>query len=199
HERAGEFNEALIELGATVCTQRVPSCDGCPLVELCSAHAVGEQEMLPARRPGRRVPHHRVVAAVLVREDGALLVTQRHVDDMLGGLWEFPGGKCEDGETLRQCLSREMREELGVDVEVAERLTRVVHAYSHFRITLHAFRCRLRDGQPRCLDCAALRWVRPADLDGLPMSVADRAVARAVVGPSVSDGQTVESPGGKSV
>jgi A/G-specific adenine glycosylase len=74
-----------------------------------------------------------------------------------------------------------------------------VHAYSHFRITLHAFRCRLRDGQPRCLDCAALRWVRPADLDGLPMSVADRAVARAVVGPSVSDGQTVESPGGKSV
>lgn len=70
-----------------------------------------------------------------------------------------------------------MEEELGVLVEVGQQLAVVEHAYSHFRITLHAFWCRLIDGRPRCLDCAAFRWVAPPDLDELPMSVADRKIA----------------------
>jgi A/G-specific adenine glycosylase len=73
-----------------------------------------------------------------------------------------------------------MEEELGVVVDVGQRLTVVKHAYTHFRITLHAFWCRLSDGEPRCLDCAALRWMLPHELDQLPMSVADRRIARAV-------------------
>jgi A/G-specific adenine glycosylase len=127
------------------------------------------------------VPHYDVAAAVTIRDDGAVLVAQRSVDDMLGGLWEFPGGKCEDGETLLVCLVREMREELGVEVEVGEPVTVVEHAYTHFRITLHAFWCRLRDGQPRCLDCAAFRWMVPGDLDQLPMSAVDRRIAQILV------------------
>jgi A/G-specific adenine glycosylase len=107
------------------------------------------------------------------------LVAQRNTDDMLGGLWEFPGGKREDGETLPECLAREMREELDVEVEVGEELIVVRHAYTHFRITLHAFRCSLVSGEPRCLDCAAFRWVVPTELDALPMSVVDRKVAQA--------------------
>jgi A/G-specific adenine glycosylase len=178
--RAGAFNEALMELGATVCAPRAPKCDRCPLCTLCQAHAAGEQESLPIRRPRRRPPHYDVTAAVTVGPDGHVLVAQRHASDMLGGLWEFPGGKREDGETLPECLAREMREELDVAVEVGERLVVVEHAYTHFRITLHAFRCRVVGGAPRCLDCAALRWVSPAELDALAMSVADRKIAKIV-------------------
>ena len=185
--RAGEFNESLMELGAIVCTPRSPRCDRCPLRDLCQAYVDGEPEALPMRRPRRRIPHYGVVAAVTVRTDGRVLVAQRNADDMLGGLWEFPGGKREDGETLSECLVREMREELDVEVRVEELLTIVKHAYTHFRITLHAFRCRLVSGEPRCLDCAAFRWVTPAELDALPMSVADRKVAQ-ILRPSPEQG-----------
>jgi A/G-specific adenine glycosylase len=178
--RAGAFNEALIELGATVCRPRSPECSACPLSGLCRACAAGEPEILPLRKRRRKTPHYEVAAAVTIREDERLLVAQRHADDLLGGLWEFPGGKCEDGESLPQCLTREMEEELGVTVEVGDRLTVIEHAYTHFRITLHAFLCRLQDGEPRCLDCADFRWVSLAELDALPMSVADRKIAQAL-------------------
>jgi A/G-specific adenine glycosylase len=178
--QAGAFNEALMELGATVCTPRAPGCDHCPLVGPCVAYAEGDPQALPVRSPRKPVPHYDVAAAVTVRADGRLLVAQRNVDDMLGGMWEFPGGKREEGETLAECLVREMREELDVEVGVGELLIVVEHAYTHFRITLHAFRCRLVAGEPRCLDCAAFRWVDGAELDALPMSVVDRKVAQAL-------------------
>jgi A/G-specific adenine glycosylase len=176
--QAGAFNEALMELGAIVCTPRAPRCEHCPLCDLCRAHAQGDPEALPVRRPRRCVPHYDVAAAVTFGDDGRVLVAQRNADDMLGGLWEFPGGRREDGETLPECLAREMREELDVEIQVGELLTVVRHAYTHFRITLHAFRCRLFAGEPRCLDCAAFRWVDLAGLDALPMSVADRKIAQ---------------------
>ncbi len=180
-EEVGRFNEALIELGATVCTPRAPACDRCPLPDFCSANARGEQEVLPIRQPRRRAPHHDAAAAITVRDDGALLVAQRRTDDMLGGLWEFPGGKRQEGESLPACLAREMYEELGVEVEVGDLLVAIPHAYTHFRITLHAFWCRLRNGEPRCLGCAAFRWVVPEHLDELPMSRVDRKVAQTII------------------
>jgi A/G-specific adenine glycosylase len=178
--RAGVFNEALIELGATVCTKRAPGCGDCPLRGRCLALAAGDPEGLPVARPRRPVPHYDVTAAVLLR-DGRVLVAQRKPEDMLGGLWEFPGGKRERGETLHQCLQREMQEELEVGVRVGELLAVVKHAYTHFRITLYAYRCSLASGEPRCADCAAFAWVEPSELDRLPMSVADRKIARALL------------------
>jgi len=176
----GAFNEALMELGATVCTPRSPRCNGCPLGTLCKARLAGDAESLPVRRARPRVPHYDVAAAVTWDGDGRVLVAQRRADDMLGGLWEFPGGKREGDETLPECLTREIREELDVEIEVGGLLTVVSHAYTHFRITLHAFLCRWASGEPRCLECAAFQWVRPDELDGLPMSVADRKVAQAL-------------------
>jgi A/G-specific adenine glycosylase len=133
------------------------------------------------RRRRKRTPHYDVAAAVTVREDGAILMAQRNLEDMLGGLWEFPGGKREEDEGLAECLIREMEEELAVTIAVGERLTEVKHGYTHFRITLYAFWCRLQDGVPTCLDCAAVRWVPLDELGELPMSVADRKVARALI------------------
>jgi len=178
--QAGVFNEALMELGATICAPRAPRCGDCPLDTFCLALAGGESETLPVRRARKRVPHYDVAAAVTIHSDGRLLVAQRNAGDMLGGLWEFPGGRREENETLPQCLVREMQEELGVEVAVGESLIVVKHTYTHLHITLTAFLCRLAAGEPRCLDCAAFRWVCPTELDGLPMSVVDRKVARAL-------------------
>jgi A/G-specific adenine glycosylase len=180
-EQSGPFNEALMELGATVCTPRNPRCDVCPINDVCRARALDVVDALPVKRKRAPTPHYHVAAAVTTRADGRVLLAQRHIDDMLGGLWEFPGGKQEDGETLSECLAREMREELDVTVAVGERLTVVEHAYTHFRMTLHAFRCCLVDGQPRCLDCADFRWALPAEMAELPMSVADRKVVQALI------------------
>lgn len=180
---AGEYNQALMDLGATICTPRRPRCGtcpepserACPLAAHCEARRRGDQEQLPARPPRRQLPHYQVTAAV-IRHEGRILIAQRPAEGLLGGLWEFPGGKCEPGETLRECLRREIREELGVQIEVGDLLASVEHAFTHFRITLHAFDCRMVKGEPRALGVAAWRWVSLDELDGFAFGAADRQV-----------------------
>jgi A/G-specific adenine glycosylase len=177
--QGGAFNEALMDLGALICTPSAPACAGCPLMTACQAQALGRVAAIPARRPRRVVPHYAVTAAVIWQE-GRLLLTQRREDKMLGGMWEFPGGKCEDGESLEDCLRREIREELALEIEVGDALTTVRHAYTHLRITLHAFECRLLAGTPQAIGCQDWRWVRVHELSGFPLSVADQRIAEAV-------------------
>ena len=93
---------------------------------------------------------------------------------MLGGLWEFPGGKREPGETLKECLRREIREELAVDIEVGDLLASVDHGYSHFTITLNLFEARYRSGKPKAVECDDWKWIEPEELEDLPMPRADR-------------------------
>jgi A/G-specific adenine glycosylase len=92
-------------------------------------------------------------------------------------MWEFPGGKCRQGETLEECIIREIREEIGVEIEVVEPFGVYKHAYTHFRVTLHAFICRIINGEPRPLEAVDLIWIRPADLDDYPMGKIDRQIA----------------------
>ncbi len=181
-DRPGPFNEALMELGATVCTPRRPRCDACPLADACMAHRAGEEEACPGRSPRPRAPHYDVTAGVIFGADGRVLLARRNEDDFLGGLWEFPGGKREAGEGLEECLKRELREELGVAVAVEDHLLTINHGYSHFRITLYVYRCRLLAGTPQCLDCAEVRWVSLEEIDALPMSAVDRQIARRLQG-----------------
>ncbi len=180
HDAAGEFNEALMELGATICRPQSPRCDICPWNNHCQAYAAGEPTAYPAPRPRKPLPHYEVAAAITVREDSRILVAQRRHDDMLGGMWEFPGGKQEPGETLPQALIRELHEELGIEVIVKEELLQVRHAYTHFRITLHAFITHLVEGEPRCIECASFRWATIQEIRSLPMAVTDRKIAKAV-------------------
>jgi len=99
------------------------------------------------------------VAAGLVFRKGTLLITQRHAADHLGGLWEFPGGKCEPGESYPEALRRELREELGIEVEVLHRFETVDHAYPDRVVHLEFFVCRWLGHEPRALGCAQFRWV----------------------------------------
>ncbi|MFZ5915298.1 MAG: A/G-specific adenine glycosylase [Chloroflexota bacterium] len=178
--RAGDFNQALMDLGATVCTPRSPLCHICPLAQGCGAHQLGREEQFPLRRVRRTVPHYQVTAGVVWGDDGRFLVTQRPLEGMLGGLWEFPGGKQKPGETLADCLRRELEEELGIRVAVGELLMVVRHAYSHFRITLHAFHCRIEAGEPRALECAGWRWIHLDEARRFAFSAADHHILAAL-------------------
>jgi mutator protein MutT len=113
------------------------------------------------------------VSAGLIFRSGRLLITQRHADAHLGGLWEFPGGKREPNETFEQCLVRELREELGVEVVVRELFETVTHAYPERAVLLKFFLCRLSQGEPQALDCAAVKWVSREELTAHDFPAAD--------------------------
>ncbi len=175
--RAGDYNQALMDLGATVCLPHMPACLPCPLRDLCKARSLDLQEQRPVLKPKAEVPHYTVTAAVL-RRDGKVLLAKRPSRGLLGGLWEFPGGKVEGGETQAEALRRELREELGVEVRVGEAFGVYRHAYTHFHITLHAYLCELVRGRPRPLEAAELAWIAPGDLGNYPMGKVDRQIAR---------------------
>ena len=119
------------------------------------------------------------VSAGLVFRSGKLLITQRHADAHLGGLWEFPGGKRESGETFEQCLVRELREELGVEVVVGKLFDSVTHAYPERTVLLQFFLCTLPTGEPQAIDCAAVKWVNRAELPAQDFPGADaRLIAK---------------------
>jgi mutator protein MutT len=113
------------------------------------------------------------VAAALIFRDGKILIAQRHADSHLGGLWEFPGGKCERNETFEECLVREIREELGVEIFANKLFKEIVHAYPNKTVRLKFFSCRLVHGEPQPLGCAALKWIGESELDNYKFPDAD--------------------------
>ncbi|KUK69045.1 MAG: A/G-specific adenine glycosylase [Anaerolineae bacterium 49_20] len=165
----GTYNQALMDLGASICTPVNPSCDSCPVSSDCLAFELGVQEERPVKLPRKKVPHYLVTAAVIQR-DGRVLLAQRHNNSLLGGLWEFPGGTLEEVDAnLEACLKREIQEELGVDIRVGTPFGNYKHAYTHFKITLHAFLCELLSKEePQPLASQALEWVYVKDLEDIP-------------------------------
>jgi mutator protein MutT len=113
------------------------------------------------------------VAAGLVFREGKLLITQRFADAHLGGLWEFPGGKREPGESFEQCLVRELREELGIEIIVGEMILAVDHAYPEKSVHLRFFRCEWTKNEPQAIGCPAFKWIIPAQLEDHSFPAAD--------------------------
>jgi len=158
----GDFNQALMELGARICTPRKPQCEACPVAKWCLARARGVETERPVRNARKPVPHKEIVVAA-IRENGAYLLGQRPHEGLLGGLWELPGGKVEGGETHARALVRECAEELGVTVKPGGLIATVQHAYTHFRVTLNVYRCTIVSGEPVPKTHLELRWVAPGD------------------------------------
>ena len=174
--RAGEYNEAMMELGALLCVPGAPQCADCPLQDVCTAFAKGTPARYPVMKKKKKVPHITVGAAATINRKGEVLIAQRLEGDMLGGLWEFPGGKLEAGETIEECIARELKEELGIHIDVGERLITVRHAYSHFTMTLHVHFAQIISGRPRPIHCADYKWVNVSDLGKQAYSKADLRV-----------------------
>ena len=116
------------------------------------------------KKRGRRGPLNIPVAVII--EGPKILISQRTADDSFGGYWEFPGGKVETGETMEQCLVREITEELGVQIEITRKRMVISHPYPHRMIRLHCYDCRLTSGEPRAIECADWKWVLPEELTG---------------------------------
>lgn len=174
-QNAGLFNEALMELGALICSPINPDCPHCPIKKKCIGFSSGRQGSLPLKNPKKPIPHFEVTAAV-IRNGKKILITQRPEKGLLGGLWEFPGGKKEPGESLEECLKREIREELNVEIRVGDHFMQVRHAYTHFRITLHCFFCRKLKGRILPLGVKDFRWIYPEELERFPFPRADQKV-----------------------
>jgi A/G-specific adenine glycosylase len=175
--RAGDFNQGLMDLGAVVCLPQNPQCGVCPLTQLCQSLQAGTQDDYPVMEKREKVPHYTVTAAVM-RRNGQVLIAQRSEDALLGGMWEYPGGKQEPGESLENCLKREIKEELGVTIQVGAQIGVFRHAYTHFKVTLHAFESRISGGEPHLNDHQALAWASLEDLDAYPMGKIDRQISR---------------------
>jgi A/G-specific adenine glycosylase len=174
--QAGVFNQALMDLGAQLCKPRAPLCSECPLEVDCLAKQRGVQELRPVRAPRKTLPHLKAAVGILYR-NGKVLIGRRPEGETLGGLWQFPGGRLEAGESLEACLRREWVEELGVKIEPLERIGSYDHAHTNFRITVHAFACRLLQGEPQALDHTEIRWVEISRLGEYPMGKIDRQIS----------------------
>jgi A/G-specific adenine glycosylase len=179
-KRPGDFNQALMELGSLVCSPKKPACDQCPWSIRCVANKSLEQERYPYKAPKAKIPHHDIVVAVIQGADGKLLISRRKEDAMLGGLWEFPGGKRESDESLEATLHREIMEELGMKVEIIRPFEPIRHVYSHFKITLHAYLCTPVSGEANALQSDEVRWVEVSALEDYPFPKANRRLTESV-------------------
>jgi A/G-specific adenine glycosylase len=179
-QKPRDFNQALMDLGATVCTPRHPACLLCPWQEHCQAYNLNMQNELPLSEPRAPIPHKSIGVAVIQDDQGRILIDRRRQEGLLGGLWEFPGGKVEPEETIEECIQREIREELGIEIEVGRHLITIDHTYTHFRVRLNVHYCRHLSGEPRPIESDEVRWVTLEEIEQYPFPQANVQIISAL-------------------
>lgn len=167
--RPGDYNQAVMDLGATVCTPQVPNCAACPLTAHCLAYQRNTQAVRPVTRPRRALPHQELLALVIWQAERVLLV-QRPPDGLLGGLWQFPTAPADPVAGWPMQITAPVF------------LLTVQHAYTHFRVTVRAHQAHWLVGQPPATLPQA--WVAPTDLLKYPMGKVDRRIARVLTQPA---------------
>lgn len=160
----GTFNQAMMELGALICSPKNPECMACPVSEFCQAFLSGTVDQFPRRIESRKIPTFHISAGI-VRKKSTLLITRRKLDGLLGGLWEFPGGKVQKQEDAASACIREIKEETGLTVEIDSYLTTVHHAYTHFKIKMDIFYCRYISGRIHLQGPMDSKWIRVSEID----------------------------------
>lgn len=168
--QAGDYNQALMDLGATVCTPKNPRCTLCPVENICQSRADGVQDQLPKRLPKKDVPRY-VHAAGVISNGDSVLLAKRPPKGLLGGMWEFPNGRVagDPFEELEPVLETEYR----LRVQTGEALGVINHAYTHFRVVVHAFHCKLISSPEQ----DNTKWVKLSNLEDYPMGKVDRTIA----------------------
>jgi A/G-specific adenine glycosylase len=178
--RPGDFNQATMELGATVCLPREPQCDVCPISLFCGAKAAGQQHAFPVRGKRKSIPTYHVAVGI-VRRRGRILITRRTPSGLLGGLWEFPGGRVAEGESPEEACRREIREETDLEVEVTGFVTHVDHAYSHFKIGMDVYSCVYRAGTVTLRGPVDHRWILVDEIADYPFPGANHKFLPVVI------------------
>ena len=171
--KPGEFNQAMMELGALVCTPKNPLCHNCPLARECRAFKENAVKEYPRRIKKGRIPEYHTAVGVIWK-DSRVLITQRKPEGLLGGLWEFPGGKIRNGETPSGACVREIKEEVNLVVATESRIARIRHAYTHFKIVMDVFPCIYQNGRIKLRGPVDFRWIRLHEMDQFPFPGANR-------------------------
>jgi A/G-specific adenine glycosylase len=171
--QAGDYNQALMDLGATICIPKNPRCLLCPLMKTCESRKNGTQDVRPVLKPKKATPHYIHVAAVII-DRGCVLLSQRSPNGLLGGMWEFPNARVEENPAKE--LTKVLNAAFNLKVKRKDALGVIQHAYTHFKVTVHAFRCEC-DSIPKNKN---LKWVRVIELDDYPMGKVDRQIAKIV-------------------
>ena len=168
----GAFNQAMMELGARICTPAKPNCGACPVSEHCRAVAQQIVNEYPKKQPAKSVPEYHIATGVIYRRD-KVLITRRPPEGLLGGLWEFPGGKVLEGETPAEACLREIKEEVNLSVSIRNHLVEVRHAYTHFKIKMDVFECDYVSGRVKLNGPTDFHWVSINQLNRYPFPKAN--------------------------
>ena len=169
--KAGDYNQALMDLGATICLPKNPRCPICPLMESCEARLKGIQDQRPVLKPKKKTPHY-ILAAAVILKNGRVLLAKRPSKGLLGGMWEFPNGRVEDDPG--QELSKSLRSGYQLKVRRNDALGVVRHAYTHFKVTVHVFQCKFVSKTEN----QNLRWIKLKNLEDFPMGKVDRQITK---------------------
>jgi len=173
------FNQAIMELGALICTPKKPQCGICPIQSDCVAYATDQTETLPVKAKAKPVPHY-VIGVGLIRYQGRILIAKRNESGMLGGLWELPGGKQNADEAIETTVTREILEETGLAVTIVKPLCVIKHAYTHFKITMHTYLCDAPHDRALAKSSTEVQWVLPESLSDYAFPTATHKVFAAL-------------------
>lgn len=163
-KKMNAFNQGLMELGALICRNREPLCGLCPVRSFCQGYQQGIQEIIP--EPRKKILKRIHAAIAIIEKNKKFLIHQRPEKGLLAGLWEFPGGKLNRGETVINALKREMKEEIGVDIICAQKYLELKHFYTQFCVYLHVYRCRIKNS---IFNRQEYRWVSLKNIGRYPM------------------------------
>jgi A/G-specific adenine glycosylase len=172
HRQPGISNQALMELGALVCTPKNPDCRHCPICSQCSAYRTKRVDQFPKRVRRPKTPLYHIAVGVVYKNDH-MLITRRKPEGLLGGLWEFPGGKVRNHESPDKACIREIKEEVNLKVTVDRHISQVKHAYTHFKILMEVFLCRYVSGEVKLNGPEDFRWITLREIHQYPFPKAN--------------------------
>ena len=174
--RPRDFNQALMDFGAIICTPKNPSCISCPLQKFCIAYLRYDPQNFPKKEMKKIIPFHEIGIGLVFSQEGELLIDQRLDSASMGGMWEFPGGKKKPDESIKETIKREIQEELGIVVQVGAKLLSFEHAYSHKKFYFTVHMCEWKSGEPKPLASQKLLWVSPEKLVDFPFPAANSKI-----------------------
>lgn len=167
---------ALMDLGNLICMPGNPKCLICPLKAWCLACKQNIQGKIPFKAKKNPLPHYEVVLAIIENKSGEIFIDHRPDQGLLGGLWEFPGGKRQENETFEEAVSREVLGKLGIGIDILRKLTILKHSYTHYRVTIHVYHCYAREETIR--SDREWKWIEPGEVRNFAFPKSNQVAAK---------------------